>query len=84
MRLMSIVLPGVADVCASCRLPVSMLMSDDLPTLERPMKAYSCMAEAGHLSIDGEEVTKRAVFTNIVFCCALCKIGFMQRYGLYI
>jgi hypothetical protein len=31
----------VADVRASLLLPVSMLMSEDFPTFERPMKANS-------------------------------------------
>jgi hypothetical protein len=30
-----------------------MLMSDDLPTLLRPMNAYSGRSGFGHLSIDG-------------------------------
>ena len=38
---MSRVLPGVPETLASPGRPVSMLMSDDLPTLLRPMKAMS-------------------------------------------
>jgi hypothetical protein len=39
--LISRVFPGVADTFASEPFPVSILMSDDLPTLLRPMKAMS-------------------------------------------
>jgi len=37
---MARVRPGVDEVCA-CWVPSSALMSDDLPTLERPRKAIS-------------------------------------------
>jgi len=46
--LMRSVLPGVAEVLASFLLPVSILMRLDLPTLERPMKAYSGQWCSGH------------------------------------
>ena len=49
--LMVIVLPGVEDVFASCFLLVNILINEDLPTLERPMKAYSGLLAAGSLSI---------------------------------
>ena len=39
--LISWVFPGVDEVFASLRLPHNMLISDDLPTLERPMNANS-------------------------------------------
>ena len=48
---MVIVFPGVDDVFASCFLLVSILINDDLPTLERPMNAYSGLFAAGSLSI---------------------------------
>ena len=38
---MSFVLPGVDEVLASLSLPHNMLISDDLPTFERPMNANS-------------------------------------------
>lgn len=60
------VLPGVAEVMASERLPVSIFISEDLPTLERPIKAYSCMAVLGHLSTSGLLVTKHALDIFIV------------------
>ena len=44
---MSRVLPGVPETLASEPCPVSRLMSDDLPTLLRPMKAKSGSASRG-------------------------------------
>ena len=52
--LMSRVLPGVPDTLASPCRPVSMLMSDDLPTLLRPMKAMSFSASLGTCEIRSE------------------------------
>ena len=43
------VLPGFEDVLAKFLLFVSMLMRDDLPTLDRPIKAYSGLSGVGHL-----------------------------------
>jgi hypothetical protein len=40
----------VEDVLASCFLFVNIFIKDDLPTLERPMKAYSGLFAAGSLS----------------------------------
>ena len=51
---MSRVLPGVPDTLASPCRPVSMLMSDDLPTLLRPMKAMSFSASLGTCEIRSE------------------------------
>ena len=50
---MSNVLPGVADVLANLRLLVSMLIRLDLPTFERPMKAYSGFVSLGHIDTMG-------------------------------
>ena len=44
---MSCVLPGVDEILASPLRLVSMLMRDDLPTLERPMNAYSGRSAGG-------------------------------------
>lgn len=44
---MSRVRPGVFDVRASLATPVSRLMSDDLPTFERPANAISASVGAG-------------------------------------
>ena len=41
------VLPGVPDTLANPLRPVSMLMSDDLPTLLRPMNAMSRSSSLG-------------------------------------
>ena len=44
-----IVFPGVEDVLASCLLFVNMLIKDDLPTFDRPIKAYSGLSQFGNL-----------------------------------
>jgi hypothetical protein len=46
---MSCVLPGVCEVLAKPFLPVSILISDDLPTFDRPIKAYSGFIGGGSL-----------------------------------
>jgi len=46
--LMSCVFPGVEEVFANSFLPVSMLIKDDLPTLERPINANSGYLGGGH------------------------------------
>src|ERR1700676_1384507 len=46
-KINSWVRPGVFEVRASARRPVSALMSDDLPTLDRPAKAISGPAIGG-------------------------------------
>ena len=56
---MSIVLPGVEEVIARDFLPVSILMRDDFPTFERPIKAYSCFSSRGHLA------TSELLMTNL-------------------
>jgi len=48
---MSCVLPGVCDVLAKPFLATSILMSDDLPTFDRPIKAYSGFTGGGNLEI---------------------------------
>ena len=45
------VLPGVCEVFASPFRCTSMLISEDLPTFERPIKAYSGNSGAGNLSV---------------------------------
>jgi len=49
--LISCVLPGVCEVFASPFLDTSILISDDLPTFERPIKAYSAFTGGGSLEI---------------------------------
>ncbi len=46
---MSCVLPGLPEVFARLFRRMSILMRDDLPTLLRPIKAYSGMPFMGHL-----------------------------------
>src|ERR1700761_5086052 len=53
-KISSWVRPGVCEVRASALRPVSALMSEDLPTLERPAKAISTPAIGGSVSIEGE------------------------------
>jgi hypothetical protein len=47
-KLISRVFPGVSEIFAKPFLPVSMLIREDLPTLDRPMKANSGRADGGH------------------------------------
>ena len=63
---MSCVLPGFCEVIASPLCPVSILMSEDLPTLERPMKAYSGSVLWGQDFTEGLLCTKVAECINIV------------------
>jgi hypothetical protein len=42
------VFPGVDEVIANPLRLVSMLMSDDFPTFDRPMNAYSGFPSCGH------------------------------------
>ena len=63
---MSIVLPGVEEVAASALRPVSILMRLLLPTLLRPMKAYSGSAPCGHWSGRLLLVINSAVFTCMI------------------
>jgi hypothetical protein len=42
------VLPGLDEVLAKFFLPVSILISDDLPTFERPINPYSGSEDDGH------------------------------------
>jgi len=53
---MSLVFPGVEDVFARFFFPVSMLISDDFPTLERPMNACSGRVGFGQSFIVGAEL----------------------------
>jgi hypothetical protein len=43
------VFPGVEEILAKPSTPVIMFISDDLPTFERPMKAYSGRSAFGQL-----------------------------------
>jgi hypothetical protein len=60
------VLPGVADVIANDFCPVSMFIRDDLPTFERPIKAYSGILLSGHFATEGLLMRNRAEFIIIL------------------
>ena len=62
---MSRVFPGVDDVLASPLCLVSMFMSDDLPTFERPMNANSGMSPSGHFLTSVLLITNSACFISI-------------------
>ena len=66
------VLPGVADVLANFLLLVSILIRLDLPTFERPIKAYSGFVSLGHILTVGAESENSACFISI-FLFILCK-----------
>ena len=44
---MSCVFPGVPEILANAFLSVNMLISDDLPTFDLPIKQYSGKCELG-------------------------------------
>src|SRR5262249_36691001 len=56
-KISSWVRPGVCEVRARLLRPVSALIREDLPTLERPAKAISRPAIGGRVSIEGEAQT---------------------------
>ena len=60
------VFPGVAEVLARFFFCVSMLMRLDLPTLLRPIKAYSGFVSLGHMETMGDERVNSAVFISMV------------------
>ena len=59
-KLMSCVCPGFEDTFARSFLPVIMLISEDFPTFDRPMKANSGKSEEGQDSKSGALVLKIA------------------------
>ena len=62
---MSSVLPGVADVLASLLTPHKVLMSDDFPTLDLPMKANSCNLAFG-LSLNFSLLPAKTAFVIFI------------------
>ena len=80
--LMSMVLPGVDDVLARSLRPVSMLMSDDLPTLERPMNAYSWRVPAGHLPTSVLLISNLAL--DMIMMISLFSEGPISVVGSYL
>ena len=57
---MSLVNPGVAETRAKTPLPASMFSNEDLPELERPMKANSGNDSSGHEARSGALRSKMA------------------------
>lgn len=68
------VFPGVADVFASLLWFISMFIRDDLPTFERPIKAYSGLSGFGQPAIVGLLIKYLAERISIG-CCTV----FLQR-----
>src|SRR5579862_976938 len=58
--LMSLVKPGVVETRARPSLPAKVFNNDDLPTLDRPMKANSGSDSSGHESRSGALQSKMA------------------------
>jgi hypothetical protein len=48
--LINCVFPGVPETLASALVPAIMLISEDFPTLDRPINAYSGKFGFGHVS----------------------------------
>jgi hypothetical protein len=69
----SFVFPGVWEVFASFELEQSMLIREDLPTFDRPMKANSGSRSDGFWLTLVEEETKRALTIFILAYFILCK-----------
>ena len=63
---MSSVFPGVEEVLASPLCWQSMLMRLDLPTFDRPMKAYSALSSFGHMLTKGADSTKADFLISII------------------
>lgn len=78
---MSRVLPGVPETFASPCRPVSMLMSDDLPTLLRPMKAMSFRSSFGTCEMRSDEHLNSAlvICIGIWFYTKARKAGWLQN-----
>ena len=70
--LISRVFPGVELVFASPLWLQSILMSDDFPTLLRPMKANSGLVSAGHMLTLGADMTNWE-FTIFMVIMVYCK-----------
>lgn len=66
--LMSRVLPGVDEVLARPLWLHNIFMRLDLPTLERPMNAYSALTSFGHIVTVGADMTNSELFISIFGC----------------
>ena len=58
--------PGVEDVLASFFLPVNMLIKEDLPTFDLPMKANSGSPSIGHFLYVVFDTKKETLFISII------------------
>jgi hypothetical protein len=63
--LINCVLPGDEDTLANSFLLVSILITDDLPTLLLPINAYSGLSGFGHLSNEGLLIKYEACIISI-------------------
>ena len=63
---------------ASLLKPVSMFIRLDLPTLERPMKAYSAFTSLGHMLTVGADITNSDFFISM--WVVLCKVNKKSRF----
>jgi hypothetical protein len=63
---MSWVFPGLPDVLASCLRPVSILIKDDLPTFDLPIKANSGNDDFGQSDTLALLITKDALLTRMI------------------
>jgi hypothetical protein len=63
---MSWVLPGVPEVLARPFLEVNMLINDDLPTFDLPIKANSGLPSSGHLLTSVLEMVNSALLICIL------------------
>ena len=68
---MSCVLPGLPEIFANLLRSVTMLINEDLPTLDLPIKAYSGFPSVGHNLMSTLEITNSAFL--IFTLCILCK-----------
>ena len=63
---MSWVFPGFPEVLASCLQSVSMLIKDDLPTFDLPIKANSGNDDFGQSDTLALLITKDALLTRMI------------------
>jgi hypothetical protein len=77
--LINCVFPGVPEVFARFFFPVNILINEDLPTFERPIKANSNFSSVGHLVISELETTNTA---SLIFIITAKIIGLKDICGL--
>ena len=67
-------MPGVDEVLARFLWLQSILIRLDLPTLERPMKAYSGLVSFGHMLTVGLEMEYSEFLISILFLFFAAKV----------